>query len=163
MPRQTHKQQYDQGRTDFFAGRPRGEGSFDFYHQGYNSAKELASLGVYFRYCMLPGGNRDQFAGIDEELKRRGIVFEYAEQMDNPDRNRGRMYRISCVEGHKLPQDNYKGVRGVPYLPTSEKEEGHSLYEMYYDFAEEQRREFGYWDWKKVTPFDKPLGDYLSI
>lgn len=148
MPTQTHKQQYEQGMTDFFAGRERNKkGSWEFYQQGFNRAKELAYLNSFYRYCMLPGGNADQFPDIDAELKRLGVTFSYCQAQNND----GRIYRISSVEGSKLPTDNYKGVRGVPYLPDA-PDSGHSLYHMYLDFVEEQRVEWGYSDWFTVTP-----------
>lgn len=68
-------------------------------------------------YCFLPGGNRDEFAEIDAELQRRGVIYDVAEHLPSE----GRVYRVhlSCLS--KLPQDE-KG----PYL--GDDDSGHALH-----------------------------------
>jgi hypothetical protein len=68
--------------------------------------------------CILPSGNRYEFANLDAELKKRGITAE----IKNLKRG-GRIYRIQDSQLHLLPHDELG-----PYL--GDDDSGHSIYEI---------------------------------
>lgn len=70
-----------------------------------------------YYYCWLPGGNREEFPELDNELFRRGID---AYVLDFPDGS-SRVYRITCEDLHKLPKD-----KTGHYLGNDNS--GHSIY-----------------------------------
>lgn len=64
-------------------------------------------------YCILPGGNQDEFSEIHETLKRRKVQAAFVDIKDNPDDRDiyntecyTRVYRISREEAEKLPKDD---------------------------------------------------------
>jgi hypothetical protein len=75
-------------------------------------------------YCILPGGNAEEFPELDAELKRRGIKATFT-----PIRG-GRIYRIDRNYVPKLPVDRWKrgDDKGTndPYL--GDDHSGHSIY-----------------------------------
>jgi len=93
-------------------------------------------------YCLLPGGNRDDFPLINKQLRKLGIKAQYAVLTSN-----GRLYRIPNTEIHKLPKESIKlwkeyvqdksthraitsdAESGIPqeYLPI-EPDSGHAIY-----------------------------------
>lgn len=70
------------------------------------------------RYCILPGGNSDEFLELDSELINRKISAQYSNLIGN-----GRLYYIPEQDLDKLPFDE-KG----PYLGNDNS--GHSIYLM---------------------------------
>lgn len=75
-------------------------------------------MNMEYLYCILPGGNSEEFSELDQELCNREVRSDFWAL-----NNGGRIYRISTEEVDKLPADK-KG----PYLGTSNS--GHSIYKM---------------------------------
>ncbi len=69
-----------------------------------------------YLYCLLPGGNRKEFVGLNRELRRRKVGAQYKEL-----RAGGRLWRIPTTDLHKLPHDE----RG-PYL--GDNNSGYGIY-----------------------------------
>jgi hypothetical protein len=91
-------------------------------------------------YKILPSGNRFEFPLLDDELRRRGVVFDVSEFPTG-----ARMYRFPTAQLGKFP----KGGSGRPVLGF---DDDRGYYTLSYGYVwEESRIEWGGSPWKRVS------------